>query len=60
MNEVIKVLENRRSCRNFKYEMIKEDELKTIVTADLKESIDDSLPDFNDTANKNSLGFIAA
>lgn len=37
-----------------------EDELKTIVTADLKESIDDSLSAFNDTANKNSLGFIAA
>ncbi len=37
-----------------------EDELKTIVTTDLKESIDDSLSAFNDTANKNSLGFIAA
>lgn len=33
MNEVIKVLENRRSCRNFKSEMIKEDELKTILEA---------------------------
>ena len=33
MNEVIKVLENRRSCRNFKPEMIKEDELKTILEA---------------------------
>ena len=33
MNEVIKVLENRRSCRNFKTEMITEDELKTILEA---------------------------
>ena len=30
MNEVIKVLESRRSCRNFKPEMIKEDELKKL------------------------------
>ena len=33
MNEVIKVLESRRSCRKFKPEMIKEDELKTIIEA---------------------------
>ena len=37
MNEVIKVLESRRSCRNFKPEMIKEDELNTaggVIVAD--------------------------
>lgn len=33
MNEVIKVLENRRSCRKFKPEMIKEDELAAIIKA---------------------------
>ena len=33
MNDVIKVLESRRSCRNFKPEIIKEDELKTIIEA---------------------------
>lgn len=33
MNEVIKVLESRRSCRNFKPDMIKDEELKAIVQA---------------------------
>lgn len=33
MNEVIKVLEKRRSCRNFKSDMIKDEELKAIVQA---------------------------
>lgn len=33
MNEVIKALESRRSCRNFKPDMIKDEELKTIVQA---------------------------
>lgn len=33
MNETLKVLETRRSCRNFKPDMIKDDELKAIVKA---------------------------
>ena len=33
MNEVLKVLENRRSCRNFKPDMIKQEELKAIIKA---------------------------
>ena len=33
MNEVIKVLESRRSCRNFKPDMIKDEELMAIVQA---------------------------
>lgn len=33
MNETIKVLESRRSCRNFKPEMIKDEELKVILEA---------------------------
>ena len=33
MNETIKVLESRRSCRKFKPDMIKDEELKTIVHA---------------------------
>ena len=33
MNEVIKVLEKRRSCRNFKPDVIKDEELKAIVQA---------------------------
>ena len=33
MNETLKVLESRRSCRNYKPEMVKEDELKAIVRA---------------------------
>ena len=33
MNETIKVLESRRSCRKFKPDMIKDEELKTIVRA---------------------------
>ena len=33
MNEVIKVLEKRRSCRNFKSDMIKDEELMAIVQA---------------------------
>lgn len=33
MNETIKVLETRRSCRNFKSDMIKDEELKTILEA---------------------------
>ncbi len=33
MNETLKVLETRRSCRNFKQDMVKEDDLKTIVKA---------------------------
>lgn len=33
MNETIKVLESRRSCRNFKPDMVKEDELKAIIEA---------------------------
>ena len=33
MNETIKILETRRSCRKFKPEMIKDEELKAIVEA---------------------------
>lgn len=33
MNETLKVLETRRSCRNFKPDVIKDEELKAIVRA---------------------------
>ena len=33
MNETLKVLEERRSCRNFKPDMITEDELQQILRA---------------------------
>ena len=33
MNETLKVLESRRSCRSFKPDMIKEEELKEILKA---------------------------
>lgn len=33
MNETLKVLESRRSCRNFKPDMINDEELKAIVKA---------------------------
>ena len=33
MKEVIKVLESRRSCRNFKPDMVNEEDLKTIIEA---------------------------
>lgn len=33
MNETLKVLEERRSCRNFKSEMIKEEDLNSIIKA---------------------------
>ena len=33
MNETLKVLETRRSCRNFKPDMISEDDLKAIIRA---------------------------
>lgn len=33
MNETLKVLETRRSCRNFKPDMVKDDELKAIIKA---------------------------
>ena len=33
MNETLKVLENRRSCRNFKPDMVKDEELKAIIKA---------------------------
>lgn len=33
MNETIKVLESRRSCRKFKPDMVKEEELKAIIEA---------------------------
>ena len=33
MNETLKVLESRRSCRNFKPDMVKEEELKAIIRA---------------------------
>ena len=33
MNETIKTLENRRSCRSFKPDMVKEEELKQIIEA---------------------------
>ena len=33
MNETLKVLESRRSCRSFKPDMVKDDELKAIIKA---------------------------
>ena len=33
MNETLKVLESRRSCRNFKPDMIKEEDLRAIIEA---------------------------
>lgn len=33
MNETLKVLETRRSCRDFKLDMIRDDELKAIIKA---------------------------
>ena len=33
MNETLKVLESRRSCRSFKSDMVKEDDLKAIIKA---------------------------
>ncbi len=33
MNETLKVLETRRSCRNFKPDMVKEEDLKAILRA---------------------------
>ena len=33
MNEILKVLENRRSCRSFKPDMVREDDLKAIIKA---------------------------
>lgn len=33
MNDTLKVLKTRRSCRNFKPDMVKEDELKAIIEA---------------------------
>ncbi len=33
MNETLKVLENRRSCRNFKPDMITEEELQAVIKA---------------------------
>ena len=33
MNETLKVLETRRSCRNFKPDMLGEEELKAILRA---------------------------
>ena len=33
MNETLKVLENRRSCRNFKPDMVKDEDLKAIIKA---------------------------
>lgn len=33
MNETLKVLETRRSCRNFKSDMVSEDDLKAIIRA---------------------------
>ena len=33
MNEVLNVLETRRSCRNFKPDMLKEEDLKAIIKA---------------------------
>ena len=33
MNDIIKTLETRRSCRNFKPDMIKDEELKIIIEA---------------------------
>ena len=34
MNETLKVLESRRSCRSFKPDMVKEDDLKAIIKAE--------------------------
>jgi nitroreductase len=33
MNETLKVLETRRSCRNFKPDMVKDEEMKAIIKA---------------------------
>lgn len=33
MNETLKVLETRRSCRNFKADMVREEDLKAIIKA---------------------------
>lgn len=33
MNEILKVLESRRSCRNFKPDMVKKEELEAIIKA---------------------------
>ena len=33
MNEILKVLETRRSCRNFKPDMVKDEDLKAIIRA---------------------------
>ena len=33
MNETLKVLKERRSCRSFKPDMVKEDDLKAIIEA---------------------------
>ena len=33
MNETLKVLETRRSCRNFKPDMVKDEELKAVIKA---------------------------
>lgn len=33
MNETLKVLESRRSCRNFKPDMVKDEDLKAIIKA---------------------------
>ena len=33
MNETLKVLETRRSCRSFKPDMVKDDDLKAIIKA---------------------------
>ena len=33
MNDTLKALESRRSCRNFKPDMVKEDDLKAIIKA---------------------------
>ncbi|MCR4657121.1 MAG: nitroreductase [Lachnospiraceae bacterium] len=33
MNETLKVLKSRRSCRNFKSDMVKEEELKAVIEA---------------------------
>lgn len=33
MNETLKILKNRRSCRNFKPDMITDEELKSVISA---------------------------
>ena len=33
MNETLKVLETRRSCRNFKPDMVKDEDLDAIIKA---------------------------